>query len=310
MEYAAPRKSRYRNSRNGDGQLLYRNCRYVPDDQALRLRLMQDHHDPPAIGHLGRAKTLDLLSRQYCWSSMRKDVERFVRTATPAEEPKRLAMLRTAFSSPCPSRRNLGNTSPSISSLGFDAICVFVNRLTKQRHLLPCHTTISAVGFAELFCDRIFRYHGFPESIVSDRGPQFASRFWNHLCQCPKIDPRLSTAFHPETDGQTEHMNAIMEQHLRAHVSYLQDDWTDYLFLAEFAGNNQISDTTTSGDRPHRWREIGTKRQGRARRRTRWRSKRSSDPRASGIGFHCNLLDAGSASFSFVISLVRFQCAF
>ena len=57
-------------------------------------------------------------------------------------------------------------------SKGFDAICVFVDRLTKQRHLLPCHTTISVEGLAELFCDRIFRYHGLPESIVSGRGPQ------------------------------------------------------------------------------------------------------------------------------------------
>ena len=60
-----------------------------------------------------------------------------------------------------------------------------------------------------------------------------------------KIDMRLSTAFHPETDGQTERVNAIMEQHLRAYVSYLQDDWVEYLFLAEFAGNNLVSDTTT-----------------------------------------------------------------
>src|SRR3979411_583979 len=72
-----------------------------------------------------------------------------------------------------------------------------------------------------------------------------ASRFWKHLCFCLKIEPRLSTAFHPQTDGQTERMNAVMEQHLRAYVNYLQDNWTDYLFLAEFAGNNQVSDTTT-----------------------------------------------------------------
>jgi len=97
----------------------------------------------------------------------------------------------------------------------------------------------------DLFCDRIFRYHRLPETIVSDRGPQFASCFWNHLCSCLKIDPRLSTAFHPQTDGQTERVNAVVEQHLRAYVTYLQDDWVDYLFLAEFAGNNQVSDTTS-----------------------------------------------------------------
>jgi len=73
--------------------------------------------------------------------------------------------------------------------------------------------------------------------IVSDRGPQFASH-------CLKIDPCLSTTYHPQTDGQTEQVNLVVEQHLRAYVTYLQDDWLDYLLLAEFAGNNQKSDTT------------------------------------------------------------------
>jgi len=100
-------------------------------------------------------------------------------------------------------------------------------------------------GLADLFCDRVFRYHGLPETIVSDRGPQFASRLWKHLCSCLKVDARLSTAFHPQTDGQTERVNAVVEQHLHAYVVYLQDDWADFLFLAEFAGNNQVSDTTT-----------------------------------------------------------------
>jgi len=127
----------------------------------------------------------------------------------------------------------------------FDAICVVVDRLTKQRHLIPCKTTITAEELAQLFCDRVFRYHGLPKTIVSDRGPQFASRFWKHLCHSLKIEPRLSTAFHPQTDGQTERINAVVEQHLRAYVSYLQDDWVEYLFLAEFAGNNQVSETTT-----------------------------------------------------------------
>ena len=127
----------------------------------------------------------------------------------------------------------------------FDAICVVVDRLTKQRHLIPCKTTITAEELAELFSDRVFLYHGLPKTIVSDHGPQFASRFWKHLCHTLKIEPCLSTAFYPQTDGQTERINAVVEQHLRAYVSYLQDDWVDYLFLAEFAGNNQVSETTT-----------------------------------------------------------------
>jgi hypothetical protein len=73
---------------------------------------------------------------------------------------------------------------------------------------------IDAEGLAELFLSNIFCLHGLPETIVSDHVPQFASYFWKHLCHALKIEPRLSTAFHPETDGQTECTNAIMEQYL------------------------------------------------------------------------------------------------
>jgi transposase InsO family protein len=234
-----------------DGKLVYRNCVYVPDHPPLRLRLLQDHHDPPAMGHPGRAKTLELLTRKYYWPGLRKDVDQFVRNCHTCRRTKSTrhapyGVLRPLSVPEQPWQHiSVDFVTGLPPSKGFDAICVVVDRLTKQRHLIPCTTTITAKGLAELFCDRIFRYHGLPETIVSDRGPQFASRFWKHLCSCLKIDPRLSTAFHPQTDGQTERVNAVVEQHLRAYVAYLQDDWTDYLFLAEFAGNNQISDTTT-----------------------------------------------------------------
>ena len=115
----------------------------------------------------------------------------------------------------------------------------------KQRHLIPCTKSITAEELGTLSCNRVFRYHGLPETIVSDRGLQFASRFWKPQCSYLKIDARLSTAFHPQTDRQTERVNAVVEQHLHAYVTYLQDDWADFLFLAEFAGNKQVSDTTT-----------------------------------------------------------------
>jgi hypothetical protein len=130
------------------------------------------------------------------------------------------------------------------SSDGFDAIWVIVDRLTKLRYFAPCSTAIDAEGLAELFLSNIFRLHGLPDTIVSVRGPQFASRFWKHLCNSLKIEPRLSIAFHPETDGQTEQTNAIMEQYLRAYVNYQQDDWVQFLPMAEFATNNHVSETT------------------------------------------------------------------
>jgi transposase InsO family protein len=131
-------------------------------------------------------------------------------------------------------------------SNGCDAIWVVVDRLTKERHLVPCRTDVDAKELANLFIAHIFRLHGLPLTIISDRGPQFAALFWKNPCRRLGIQPRLSTAFHPQTDGQTERMNAVMEQYLRAHVNYLQDDWAEWLPLAEFAANNQASETTGS----------------------------------------------------------------
>jgi transposase InsO family protein len=234
-----------------DGRLIYCDCIYLPDHMPLRLQLLQDHHDPPAMGRPGRAKTLELLTRKYYWPKKRKDVDRFVRNCNICRRTKAIRHAPYGVLRPLsiPQRPWQHISVDFVTGLPpskrFDSICVVVDRLTKQRHLIPCKTTITAEGLVQFFCDRVFCYHGLPETIVSDRGPQFASRFWKHLCHALKIDPRLSTAFHPQTDGQTERVNAVVEQHLRAYIFYLLDDWVDYLFLAEFAGNNQVSESTT-----------------------------------------------------------------
>ena len=129
-------------------------------------------------------------------------------------------------------------------SNGCNAILNIVCRLTKMRHFIPCKDTCTAEELAELYARNIFRLHGLPQTIVSDRGPQFVADFWLALCSYLRIEAKLSTPYHPETDGQTERLNAILEQYLRTTVNYLQDDWESWLHLAEFAGNNVASETT------------------------------------------------------------------
>jgi len=127
---------------------------------------------------------------------------------------------------------------------GYDAISVVVDRLSKMRHFVPCKTTIDARGLAEMFLKEVVRLHGLPRTVISYRGPQFAAVFWERLCERLGVDRRLSMAFHPQTDGQTERMNASMEQYLRIFTSHQQDDWVQWLPLAEFAANNGTSETT------------------------------------------------------------------
>ncbi|MBW0563432.1 hypothetical protein O181_103147 [Austropuccinia psidii MF-1] len=105
-------------------------------------------------------------------------------------------------------------------------------------------SSITSLDLAHLFIKNIFSKNGLPSSIVSDRGPLFVSSFWTNLCQQLKISRDLSTVYHPDTDGQTERVNQILEQYLGMYVSYQQDDWNTWLPLAEFAYNNSDHPTT------------------------------------------------------------------
>ena len=98
--------------------------------------------------------------------------------------------------------------------------------------------------YSYIYTRNIFRLHSLPKTVVSDQGTQFIAKFWKCLCKILKIEALLSTPYHPETDGQTEQMNAILEQYLRAYINYLQDDWEAWLHMAEFAANNHASETT------------------------------------------------------------------
>lgn len=129
----------------------------------------------------------------------------------------------------------------------FTSVMVVVDRMTKQVHITPCND-MSSRHTAYLFYRDCFRIHGLPDSIISDRGTQFTAEFWKWMCKLLHIDHRLSTAYHPQTDGQTERMNARIEQYLRAYVNYAQNDWVRYLPSAEFAINNQ--DSTVTGVSP------------------------------------------------------------
>lgn len=235
---------------DGD-RLTYRNRLYVPEYDPLRLRLIQQHHDTPAAGHPGRSKTLELLQRGYYWKNMRDSVMQYIRNCHICQRSRtsRHAPYGVLRPMPIPVHPWQDISMDFVTGLpwseGFDAIWVVVDRLTKQRHLIPCTTNIDSAGLADLFIREVFRLHGLPDTIVSDRGPQFAAGFWKRLCARLGVQPKLSTPFHPQTDGQTERINATMEQYLRNYVTYLQDDWSKWLPLAEFAANNQTNESTT-----------------------------------------------------------------
>ena len=123
---------------------------------------------------------------------------------------------------------------------GYDSILVVVDRFTKMAHFVPTTEKTTAEGLARLFRDNVWRLHGLPESIISDRGPQFAAGLMKELNGLLGIETKLSTAFHPQTDGQTERMNQELEQYLRMFIDHRQEQWPEWLGTAEFAYNNKV----------------------------------------------------------------------
>ncbi|MBW0559996.1 hypothetical protein O181_099711 [Austropuccinia psidii MF-1] len=109
---------------------------------------------------------------------------------------------------------------------------------------IPTISSITSLELAHLLIKNIFEKHGLPSRIVSDRGSLFVSFFWNNLCQQLKISRYLSTAYNPDTGGQTERVNQVLEQYLLMHVSYNKDDWNTWLPLAEFAYNSSYHSLT------------------------------------------------------------------
>jgi transposase InsO family protein len=128
-------------------------------------------------------------------------------------------------------------------SNGYNSILVIVDRIMKQAIFIPCYTTDKAIDLAKQYVQHVFSKHGVPFSITSDRGKLFVSEIWKEICDMLDIKLALSTAYHPETDGQTERVNQILEQYLQCYVAYLQDDWSELLPLAEFAYNNTPQDS-------------------------------------------------------------------
>jgi hypothetical protein len=123
---------------------------------------------------------------------------------------------------------------------GYDSIWVIVDRLTKVAYFIPVKTTYTGTRLAELYISRIVCLHGVPKKIVSDRGTQFMSRFWQKLHESMDTKLNFSSAYHPQTDGQTERTNQVLEDMLRACALKHGGSWDKSLPFAEFSYNNSF----------------------------------------------------------------------
>jgi transposase InsO family protein len=217
---------------------------YTP--KAVREEIIEKHHDNPLSGHMGVEKTLEQVSRNYYFPNMRRKVEKYIKNCTICQQdkPSRHLPYGNLQSIQAPTKPWEWVTIDFIVKLpissGFDSITVITDRLTKYIHLIPSKETMDAPELAHLFLTHIIANHGVPKYIISDRDKLFTSKFWKSLSDLMGIDHRLSTAYHPQTNGQTERTNQTIEQYLRHYVNYRQDNWAEFLPLAQFAFNNAI----------------------------------------------------------------------
>jgi predicted aspartyl protease len=224
-----------------DGLLLYKGRLCVRRGTVLGTRLIQEVHTQPSTAHPGSTKTYQLLAKQYYWVGMEADVKRYVDNCIPCgyAHPRQTKQQGLLHPLPVPAypwqHICMDFKEFNEDKHGYNMILVFIDRLGKDSVSIPCHKTIDARGMAQLYIQWVYRFGHTPETIISDRGPQFVSSFWNEFCRIIGVKVKLSTAYHKETDGQTEIMNRYIDQRLRPFVTYFQDNWSELIPIMDRA---------------------------------------------------------------------------
>jgi hypothetical protein len=230
--------------RTSEGQLV------IPTTDLRRLT-MEACHDSVFSGHFGPTRTINLAKRLFFWPDMVQDIRKYCEACnvcqrTKSSNQKPFGQLRPL---PVPKGKWSNISVDMITGLpmtarGYNAIIVFVDRLTKMVHICPTTEKITSRGFAEMFLANIIRLHGCPESVVSDRGSIFTSKFEKEFLSGISCKPHFSSAYHPQSDGQTERANQVLEQVLRSYVALDHSEWDTFLPMAEFAMNNAPNEAT------------------------------------------------------------------
>jgi len=232
-----------------DGIVMKEGRIYVPEED-LRREIIQLHHDTPVGGHGGRWKMMELIGRNYWWPGITKEIERYVDRYSACQRYKNQSEVLAGKLMPnaIPEKPWSHISANFITKLplaqGYNAILVVCNCFSKMAYFIATTEKTSAEGLAKLFWDHIWKLHGLPESIISDRRVQFAVEMMKELNNLLGIQTKLSTAYHLQMDGQTERINQELEQYLRVFINHRQEQWLDWLEIAEFAYNNKVHAVT------------------------------------------------------------------
>ena len=236
------------------GLLRFKGLVYIPS--GIRREFVREQHSLPAHGHQGIARTFDRLARDYYFPGMRKQVETVVSECDLCSKSKtsRHAPYGLLQPPPVPQKAwksiafdfivKLPASKEPMTKVAYDSIWVVTDRLTKYGYFVPYKESSDATDLAYIFLKIVVSQHGLPDEIISDRDKLFTSKFWKSLMAQLGANHKLSTAFHPQTDGQTERLNQTLEQYLRCYVNNQQDNWVELLPMAQFAYNSARSEST------------------------------------------------------------------
>ena len=235
-----------------DGFFMVDNRICVPDQAKLRQQIMFEHHDSPTAGHPGVNRTMATIVQRFFWPGMTKDIRRYVKVCSTCQRIKSVRHKPYGLlqSLPVPDRPwqmvGLDLVTDLPVSRTYDSMVVFVDLLTKQAFITPTNKTINASGMATIFLNTVFRHRGLPEILVSDMDTRFVSKLWQNLFASLGTKLIISTAYHPNTDGQTERTIQSIEGIFRGIVSPIQDDWVDLIPLVEFSYNASLQSSLAS----------------------------------------------------------------
>ncbi|EEB89023.1 hypothetical protein MPER_12935 [Moniliophthora perniciosa FA553] len=248
----SPIKSALEDWKIEDNILLYKGKCYVPNDEKLRREVTKRIHESIHAGHPGRYNTEEQVKREYWWPGMAKFIKTFVDGCALCQQMKVNTHPTDAPLLPISGEKGTlpftRITMDLITDLpesdGFDSILVVVDHSsTKGVILTPCNKTITAEGVANLILNNVYRRFGLPDNIISDRDPRFAANVFQELGRLLGIKLSMSTAYHPQTDGETERVNQEIETFLKMFCAKKQTQWNEYLPMAEFAHNNREHST-------------------------------------------------------------------
>lgn len=227
-----------------DGLIFYKGRMLLVAETKFLKQVLKAFHDTPLAGHPGFYKTYRQICERFSWKGMKDYITKYVRECQVCQQNKNehtfLADLLQPL--PIPTQKWESITMDFITGLpkvqGKDCIYVVVDRLTKFGHFFAISTGFTALQVADLFFKEVFRLHGAPRNIISDRDSKFMSLFWQELFKLCGTELTPSTSYHPQTDGQTEIVNKWLEGYLRNYVQGQQKAWVRWLHLGDFCYNS------------------------------------------------------------------------